>query len=158
MQPFRIFPMSEQDAEAICSWQYEPPYNLYNFLPWEQMKALEVEFADPVIRESQFAVVRGAEDQLEGFAQFFPLEGVTRLGLGMHPDKLGFGRGKSFVQTIVEEAIRRRPEDEIDLEVLCWNTRAIRTYERAGFRITDTYERPTPSGTGLFHCMVYDPN
>ena len=92
-----------------------------------------------------------------GFAQLFPMEGVTRLGLGMRPDWCGLGMGKRFVQSIVAEARRRRPEDEIDLEVLAWNERAIRTYRNAGFQLTDTYERMTPTGKALFHCMVYMP-
>jgi len=56
---------------------------------------------------------------------------------------------------IVKEARRRAPHDEIDLEVLTWNDRAIRTYEKAGFERTDTYRRMTPSGMAQFHCMVY---
>ena len=155
--PFRVRPMTEEDGAHICSWTYEPPYQLYGFLPWEQMKALEVEFGDARIRSEQYVSVTDADGELFGFAQFFPLLGVTRLGLGMRPDRLGQGYGVPFVQAIVEEARRRHPVDMIDLEVLTWNERAIRTYRRAGFRITDTYTRQTPSGPGEFYCMVYHP-
>lgn len=75
----------------------------------------------------------------------------------MRPDLLGKGMGAAFVQAIVGDASQRHPEDEIDLEVLTWNNRAIRAYQKAGFFITDTYERPTPEGMGEFHCMVYQP-
>ena len=94
---------------------------------------------------------------LSGFVQFFPIVGVTRLGLGLRPDLCGKGGGigTQFVQLLVQEAQRRTPRQEIDLEVLVWNERAIQTYERAGFTITDTYEKWTPTGMADFHCMVY---
>nr|WP_258377582.1 GNAT family protein [Paenibacillus illinoisensis] len=153
---FHVVPMQEEHAALICSWTYEPPYNIYTWLPWEQMKALEVEFGDEQLRKEQYAVVLGEQDQLCGFVQFFPLEGVTRIGLGMHPEKCGQGRGTAFVSAIVKEAIRRNPSHEIDLEVLIWNTRAIRVYHKAGFVTQDTYERQTPSGLMPFYCMVYE--
>ena len=121
------------------------------------MKGLEVEFGDPDIRQRQYISVLDEREALWGFAQLFPMHEVTRIGLGMRPDWCGRGMGKRFMQTIVREARRRRPADEIDLEVMTWNERAIRAYQRAGFHITDTYERLTPTGNALFHCMVYEP-
>ena len=154
---FYVHPMTEEEAQDICTWKYEPPYQLYGFLPWEQMKALGIEMGDSDIRRKQYVSVKNRNEELIGFAQYFPLVGVTRIGLGMRPDLLGHGKGAAFVQAIVSDAARRHPEDEIDLEVLTWNHRAIRAYQTAGFLITDTYERPTPEGMGEFHCMVYQP-
>lgn len=155
---FHVEPMQETHAALICAWHYEPPYQIYSFLPWEHMKALEVEFGDSEIRRSQYAVIMSDQHTLEGFAQFFPMEGVTRLGLGMNPERMGQGYGVLFVQAIVGEALQRTPHHEIDLEVLTWNERAIHIYKKVGFEITDTYERPTPTGIGQFHCMVYRPH
>lgn len=153
---FNVIPMQEEHGEQICSWAYDPPYNIYGFLPWEQMKALEIEFGDDRLRREQYVAVLTEHGELAGFAQYFPLEGVTRIGLGMRPERCGQGQGMEFVAAIVQEARRRNPENEIDLEVLTWNHRAIRVYQRAGFAIHDTYERMTPEGMKLFHCMVYE--
>jgi len=152
---FIVAPLSEQWAEQLCSWQYEPPYDFYTWRNWDQMRQLGQEFGDPVIRSLQYAAVLDTSGYLAGFAQFFPLLGVTRIGLGMRPDLCSQGLGYSFFQTIVHEARRRAPHDELDLEVHEWNIRAIRTYEKAGFVIDDTYERPGPRGSELVHCMVY---
>ena len=154
----KIVPMTDEHGSEVCTWQYEPPYDLYGWDSWEMMSQLEIEFGDPELRRSQYASVTDTNDQLVGFAQFFPLDGVLRLGLGMHPDRCGKGLGTVLVSLIVEEALRRAPESEIDLEVLIWNERAIKVYERVGFRITDTYYRGTPDGPMQFHCMVYDPS
>lgn len=152
---FRLVPMREEHGRDVCMWNYPPPYDLYHWDPWEWMVARGEEFGDPRIREAQFRSVLDESGELCGFAQFFPMVGVTRLGLGLRPDLCGKGSGTAFVRSIVSEAKRSAPGNEIDLEVLTWNQRAIRTYERAGFVITDTYERPTPDGSGEFHCMVW---
>lgn len=176
---FRLAPLAVDHCIDICSWRYEPPYDTYNWAPWNTMVAAGDEFADPAIREAQYAAVLmdaaappGTRDRaagtglagettpavtLAGFAQFFPLVGVTRLGLGMHPAYRGRGWGEAFVSAIVCEALCRTPEHEIDLEVLVWNDRARRIYERVGFVVTDRYVRGTPTGPGEFYCMVLDP-
>jgi len=153
-----ICPLETCHAEEICGWTYEAPFNIYNWPSWEQMKKDGIEFGDSVLRADQYAAVIDSQQKLIGFAQFFPLTGVTRLGLGLRPDLCGLGLGPAFTQLIVSEAVRRAPQNEIDLEVLAWNTRASRAYEQAGFHITDTYSRPTPYGFAECHCMVYKPS
>lgn len=150
-------PMTIDQAAEVCEWTYPTPYNIYGWLPFEQMQGLGIEFGDPDIRSQQYISIMDEQDRMWGFAQLFPMEGVTRIGLGMRPDWCGLGMGKRFVKCIVDEAIRRQPSNEIDLEVLTWNKRAIRTYQQVGFQITDTYERMTKEGNAPFHCMVYKP-
>lgn len=155
---FNIVPMEESHGADICTWRYDSPYDIYSWLPWEQMKALDVEFGNPVLRREQYVSLVDDEGTLTGFAQFFPLQGVTRLGVGMRPDLCGRGYGKQFVLAIVEEAKRRKPENEIDLEVLTWNSRAIQAYQKSGFVITDLYEKMTPGGISKpYYCMVFRP-
>lgn len=155
---FTLTPLDPALAEELSRWRYEPPYDFYNWSSWEVMQQLGLEFGDAEIRQQQYAAVKNTEGQFIGFAQFFTLLGVIRLGLGLRPDLCGLGLGLPFVQAIVEEALRRAPGDEIDLEVHVWNTRAIRTYEKAGFVITDTYERPIGSATVEVHCMSFMPS
>ncbi|ALS24734.1 GNAT family N-acetyltransferase [Paenibacillus naphthalenovorans] len=152
---FYIAPLTEAHCRDICSWVYPPPYHTYHFRPWELMLSDQEEFADAEIRVNQYRAVLDASGELSGFVQFFPMVGVTRLGLGMRPDLCGCGNGIHFVRAIVQEAQRLAPQNQIDLEVMTWNERAIRVYTRAGFIITDTYQRMTPTGMEEFHCMVW---
>lgn len=157
---FQLVPMTETHAREICRWRYEPPYDIYAWKSWPELVQRREEIGDPIIRDEQYAsVLLGPEDAapLAGFAQFFPLEGWVRLGLGMQPGLRGRGWGAAMVGAIVREAQRRYPDRAVDLEVLVWNRRAVRTYERAGFVIEDEYDRPTPTGAGRFYCMVYRP-
>ncbi|TYP69368.1 GNAT family N-acetyltransferase [Paenibacillus methanolicus] len=153
--PYRVMPLTEEQAAALCEWRYEAPFTFYQWLSWADMQAQEREFGDPAIRREQYAAVLDADDAFIGFAQFFPLAGVTRLGLGLRPDLCGRGAGLGFVQAIVREAIRRAPGNEIDLEVHAWNERAIAVYERAGFVVSDHYELATARGSEQILCMVY---
>lgn len=157
LRGMRIVPMSAAHAEAICSWRYPPPYDRFNWPSWEEMSARGIEFGDPWLRETQYAAVLNVRDELIGYVQFFPLLKVTRLGLGLRPDLCGKGAGAVLTRLAAEEALRRSPGDEVDLEVLAWNTRAIRAYEKAGFVLDDTYCRQTSAGPEMFYCMVYRP-
>jgi len=154
---FAVGPMTEEHAMEICRWRYEPPYDMYNWDSWSNMVKTGYEFANPDIRRQQYRSVTAEGYGLCGFAQLFPMINVTRLGLGMRPDLCGKGYGASFVRAIVRTAQREAPGKEIDLEVITTNIRAIKTYEKAGFIITDQYEKPTEKGTLGFYCMVYDP-
>lgn len=152
---FRIAPLLLEHCREICTWRYPAPYDLYNWRPWELMVSLQEEFADPGLRDEQYRAVLDTDGGLCGFAQFFPIVGVTRLGIGMHPSRCGGGQGAAFVTAIAKEARRLHPEHEIDLEVLAWNERAVRAYRKAGFIVTDTYKRMTPAGPAEFYCMVW---
>ncbi|MCR8636204.1 GNAT family N-acetyltransferase [Paenibacillus radicis (ex Xue et al. 2023)] len=154
---FRIAPLTEAHCMDICTWSYPAPYNIYNWSPWDIMLSEQEEFADAELREQQYRAVLDEDGLMYGFAQFFPITGVTRLGLGMRPELCGRGHGVEFVRAIAAEAKRKAPTNEIDLEVLSWNIRAFRVYEKAGFVHTDTYNKITPTGRDLFYCMEWKP-
>jgi len=157
LRGMRLAPMSAAHAEAICEWRYPPPYDRFNWPSWEEVTAEGLEIGDSWIRETQYAAVLNGKDELVGYVQFFPLLNATRLGLGLRPDLCGKGGGAVLARLAAEEALRHSPGVEVDLEVLAWNVRAIRAYEKAGFVLDDTYCRQTTSGPDLFHCMVYRP-
>ncbi|MHA7967784.1 GNAT family N-acetyltransferase [Paenibacillus sp. CAU 1782] len=151
--------MEETHAALVCQWAYEPPYHIYNFPAWADMKKDEIEFGDPVLRKEQYWVAVDEADELIGYAQLFPMGGVTRLGLGLRPDLRGMGRGSRLAQSAAALALSLKPGNEVDLEVLTWNKRAVRAYAKAGFIITDTYYRPLLHGdVGECHCMVFNPD
>lgn len=153
-----IRPLEPEHAAQLCEWVYEPPYAIYNWPPWEQMQKDGIEFGDPVLRTRQYSAVVNEAHELIGFVQMFPMAGVTRLGLGLRPDLCGRGLGSRLARLAAEEAQRREPGHQIDLEVLSWNRRAIRAYERAGFRTEDIYPVPGPNGPEERHCMVFAPD
>ncbi|MFF2484242.1 GNAT family N-acetyltransferase [Paenibacillus sp. NPDC058071] len=151
-----MLPLEINHAQQLCEWKYEGLYRLYEWPSWDDMQKDGIEFGDPVLRNQQYRAIVDNSGQLLGFAQLFPIVGVTRLGLGLRPDLCSRGIGGPFAAFVAEQALLQRPDCTVDLEVLVWNERAVRAYLKAGFRIEDTYIRSTPRGAGEFHCMVYE--
>ncbi|WP_123042753.1 GNAT family N-acetyltransferase [Cohnella candidum] len=154
---FQLRPMTEEDARQLCEWRYPAPYDRYGWPSWEQMVRDGREFADPEIRASQYVSAIRESGEMAAYVQFFPLDRAVRIGLGLRPDLCGAGLGLGLVRSAVQEAKRRYPDHEIDLEVETWNRRAIKTYERAGFAVEDEYDRPSPNGIVRVLCMVWLP-
>ncbi|MBW5448669.1 GNAT family N-acetyltransferase [Cohnella sp. CFH 77786] len=154
---FQLRPMTENDARRICEWRYPAPYERYNWPDWERMIREGREFADPDIRSSQYRSVYRGANEFAAYIQLFPLDRAIRIGLGLRPDLCGAGLGAEVVRLAVREAIRRRPEAEIDLEVETWNLRAIKAYEKAGFAAEDEYGKPAAVGIVQVLCMVWRP-
>lgn len=154
--PFLLQKMSEEEGQAISNWLYPAPYDLYRWPPWGTMKEQSLEFGDPSIRQDQYMAVHDkSTEQLVGYIQLFPMGQTVRLGMGLKPDCCDQGWGSALTSLAVEEANRRLPGAEIDLEVEQWNKRAIRAYEKAGFVITDEYDRRATHGTVSIFCMVW---
>jgi RimJ/RimL family protein N-acetyltransferase len=161
--PYRLAPMSERDAAAICEWRYPAPYDIYNWPPWEQAVREGRDIADSGLRERQYRSVY-RDGRLYGFAQWFPLvadrgPSLIRLGLGLRPDVCGAGEGAAFAAFLAEETAALHPGRLVDLEVAKINVRARKAYEKAGFIAADEYELPVPGGgTTAVVNMIYLPS
>ncbi|MFC5529963.1 GNAT family N-acetyltransferase [Cohnella yongneupensis] len=149
--------MTEEEAQAVSEWRYPAPYDVYRWPAWADMLREGRELADPDIRREQYLSVRDAEGVLVGYIQLFALDRAIRLGVGLRPDLCDRGLGKQLIQLAIQEATRRKPGAEIDLEVEHWNKRANRAYEKAGFVITDYYSRRATHGIVNIYCMVWKP-
>jgi ribosomal-protein-alanine N-acetyltransferase len=152
---FSLDTMTEEDGQAVSEWRYPAPYDRYRWPSWEMMVKHGWEFGDVQIRQTQYVAVRNELEHLIGFIQFFAMDRTIRIGMGLKPDCCDQGWGSTLTLIAVKEANRRQPGAEIDLEVEQWNKRAIRTYEKAGFIITDEYNRQASHGTVNVFCMVW---
>jgi RimJ/RimL family protein N-acetyltransferase len=153
--PFHLRPMTEEDARRVCGWRYPEPYHVYRWPEWEEMVREGREFADPAIRAEQYVTLTEPGGELAGYAQLFPLDRAVRIGIGLRPDLCGLGLGREAILLAAEEARRRRPDAEIDLEVETWNRRAVNAYAKAGFVVEDEYERRAEHGIVRILCMVW---
>ena len=58
-------------------------------------------------------------------------------------------------QTSIEISKKLYPDKPLYLEVRTWNIRAVKCYQKAGFRIDgQAYELTTGIGTGTFYRMI----
>jgi len=147
---YRFRMMSDEEATRISGWHYEPPYDFYDAT--SDPDDLE-ELLDPKRRRDAYFSVFDGGGVLVGFFQF-EREGTTvDVGLGMRPDLTGQGLGIEYLLAGLEFARRRYSPENFTLSVATFNERAIRVYERAGFRRNTLYKHYTSGGEHLFLSM-----
>ena len=95
---------------------------------------------------------------LVGFVNLSEEDTEVFFGIGAAPECCGRGYGQQMTKTACALSKKRYPGKPLYLEVRTWNTRAVRCYEKAGFRIEGAPIRQTTRiGDGLFYHMVYNP-
>ena len=125
----KIAPMTPEDFAELATWRYEPPYDFYDGDP------------EPVLNPERFFIARDDDDGLVGFYYFEPKGDVLEYGLGLRPDLAGKGFGLEFFRTGLEFGRERHGPALVRLYVAAFNERAIKVYERAGFRETGRHTR-----------------
>ena len=137
--------MTVEQAAEVAGWRYPPPYDFYN--------------ADADPGDLELLLAAGPEyfaalDPAVGLIGFAELveksPGVVEVGLGLRPDLTGVGWGLGFLLAVLEFAGRRFAPREFCLAVAAFNVRAIRVYERAGFREIERFLHETNGGTHAF--------
>jgi ribosomal-protein-alanine N-acetyltransferase len=148
---YRFRLMSDEEATRISGWHYEPPYDFYDATsdPDDLRELL-----DPKRRKDAYFSVFDEGGVLVGFFQF-EREGTTvDIGLGMRPDLTGRRLGVRYLLAGLEFARERFSPERFTLSVATFNERAIRVYERAGFRRGNEYMHSTNGGEYLFLSMA----
>ncbi len=135
-----ITPMTRAYAVAICGWEYEAPYAVYNLHQNED--TLEE------LTNGDYYACLDPNDILLGFfcfgksARISTAEpdaykpGMLDIGLGMKPSLCGKGKGYAFMTAGLDFAKNKFSPTCFRLTVAVFNKRAIRLYERAGFRVS----------------------
>jgi len=106
------------------TWRYPRPYDFYN------------DDGMPPKNPERFFSVSTEDGAVAGFFYFEERDDSVFYGLGLRPDLTGRGLGTSFVNVGLEFARSRFGRRRMVLDVAEFNERAIRVYERAGFRRT----------------------
>jgi RimJ/RimL family protein N-acetyltransferase len=113
----------------IASWRYVPPYDFYDGDP------------RPAQNPERFFEARDDADELVGFYYFEPKPPDLEYGLGLRPELTGGGLGLEFFQAGLAFAREHYRPRRVFLHVAAFNERALRVYERAGFRVVSSHTR-----------------
>lgn len=157
---FVLAPMDAASAQAICEWRYPSPYSVYD----GSRRHLQT-LLDP--QNSYHAVFDERED-LAGFFCFGPdaqvpgelVEesdrdpGILDVGLGLRPDLTGRGLGLDFVRAGLAFAREVYSPVAFRMATLTFNHRAIRVYEKVGFRPLRIFSSESEAGQREFLVMV----
>lgn len=132
--------MTQDEADAIAGWHYDPPYDFYDAGADHRDLA---ELLDPALRGNRYFSARDAAGVLIGFFGFGQRGDVVGVGVGLRPDLTGRGLGQSFLDAGLEYAREQFGPRRFRLSVASFNERAIKVYERAGFIVTRTFVHET---------------
>ena len=125
----KIAPMTPDDFMDYEQWHYQPPYDFYD------------SDQEPVLNPERYFAVKNDDGALIGFLYFEPKDDVLEYGLGLRPDLTGKGLGLDFFRAGLEFGRKRYRPSLVRLFVAAFNERAIKVYERAGFRETGRHVR-----------------
>jgi ribosomal-protein-alanine N-acetyltransferase len=146
LAPFTFQPMDEANARAIPEWRYDEPYDIYNIAPDDVEKELRC-FLDP---QNAYYTITGEHGDLVGYCCFGPdgqvpggdyRTAALDIGLGVRPDLTGQGRGLTYVNAVLDFARRTFPPTAFRVTIAEFNKRALRVWQKAGFRPVQTFQR-----------------
>jgi len=113
----------------LRTWRYEPPYDFYDG------------DAEPVRNPERWYEALDEAGVLIGNFYFEQKGDALEVGLGLRPDLTGRGLGLDFLLAGIDFGRRRFGLSRVILNVAAFNERAIKVYERAGFRETGRHTR-----------------
>ncbi len=128
---FSFRELSAQDAQHIAGWHYPEPYAFYD---WTADPDDLAELLDPERRARWYHAALNERGDLVGFLSLRENQGTVLIGLGLRPDLTGRGHGLPFLLEALAFARDQFTVITFRLMVATFNRRAIRVYERAGFR------------------------
>jgi [ribosomal protein S18]-alanine N-acetyltransferase len=123
----RIEPATTESLAEVAAWRYEPPYDVYD------------DDGKPVRNPERFYAARDETGALVGSFYFEQRGDALFYGLGLRPDLTGRGLGRAFVDAGIAFARAELGAARIVLDVAAFNERALKVYERAGFRRTGSH-------------------
>jgi len=148
---FNFLPMNETHAQAIAAWHYE---GIYSFYDMRQDPEDLAELLDPSNWKDKYFAVLDENSTLAGFFSFDKEEDALVIGLGLCPDCTGRGLGQAFMEAGLAFAVQRFGPTAFRLSVAAFNRRAIRLYEKVGFKPDGTFMNETNGGQYEFLRMV----
>jgi RimJ/RimL family protein N-acetyltransferase len=138
-------PTDEKSAREFLIWKYEPPYEIYNYVPehFEKDLAYHIDPANNI-----YSMCR--DDELIGYCSFgrdaqvpggdYSEEAID-IGLMIKPELTAQGMGASFVENITQHAKEKYKPKTLRVTILDSNLRAKRVWEKNGFQQTQSFER-----------------
>ena len=145
--------MTQQQAEEIAAhWRYSGEYAFYDMDADPEDLA---EFLNPEARNNTYySVIQNGG--VVGFYSFTQTaQDTIDIGLGMKPDLTGSGKGNEFLKAGMEYAKSTYNPQKITLSVAAFNERAIKVYDKMGFKETERFQQATNGSVFEFVKMVY---
>ena len=137
--------MTAEAAQAIALWQYEPPYDFYNWPVEEAPTAMVIPdaFVSFDLHGRPAGTFSfGSDGQIPTVEENPYGPGFLDIGLRLRPDLCGQGLGESYVKAGLSFGREQYQAERFRLSVAAFNQRAIKTYEKCGFSLEREVTNP----------------
>ncbi|MGL4731950.1 MAG: GNAT family N-acetyltransferase [Clostridium sp.] len=104
-------------------------------------------------RKNEFFSLVDKEDKLCGYIRLVDKEDKVLVGVGLKPCLCGQGLGNEVMEILKSQCDKMYKGRKIVLEVRSFNKRAIKCYEKAGFKVIDICSKKTLLGADEFVIM-----
>lgn len=146
--------MTERATRQICSWNYEYPYSVYNYLTYDEAIKTGARITKSEYKNDYLCFWNESE-VLIGYVSFIKRSDKLFLGIGLAPEFCSKGLGKTILLQSIEKAKQMYGSDtEIWVQVRSWNERAIKCYTSCGFEMQYSDELPDKSGVIEKFCFM----
>ena len=145
MADYQIVPITREMAEKIVTWNYNPPYGVYDLTPEDLNGLLNPDFRYHHVLDDQGELVGyccyGTDAQVPGGDYSCGEPEVLDVGVGLVPDLTGQGLGGKFVEAILEYGWRVYRPELFRVTVADFNQRSMNTFRKLGFEETHYFVR-----------------
>ncbi len=125
----------KSDIEDILTWKYDGIYSFYD----NSIQKEKIEWIESFIDSDDNFSIYNEQNELVGNCSFYYIEEFFCLGVQMRPELTGRGFGTEFVRAIINFGKKKYNLSYIDLTVAKFNKRAIKVYEKLGFKIIEEF-------------------
>lgn len=160
MMKLNIKQMNYEEANQICKWIYDKQYSIYSM---EDSDACREEFLS-----GMYFSATNLENKLIGYYCFgtasqvpagkeigvYEEKAFIDIGLGIRSDLCGKTLGFDFFTNGLEYARKQFASKGFRLTVATFNERAIKVYERIGFKKVNSFKRVSENGDTEFCVMT----
>jgi len=145
----RFIPTDEASAREFLRWNYQVPYEVYNYSPehFEEDLAYHI---DPANNLYSMYI----EDELAGYCSYgrdaqVPggdyTEEALDIGMMIKPELTGQGHGSEYAYAVIQNGISKYHPKRLRVTILATNLRAIRVWEKNGFQTVQSFSRESDS-------------
>lgn len=159
-----IKPMNCDEAKQISKWVYKEQYSIYSMDGSEECINELLNGWYFSASDTKNALVGyycfGEAAQVPAGNQFevYASKDFIDIGLGIKPDLCGHGFGADFLTNGLEFAKKKLSVNGFRLTVAAFNKRAIKVYEKAGFKKVNSFYRISDAGKTEFWVMTFITN
>ena len=128
--------MKEEYAKQIIDWNYEGEYTVYNLPSYEECKNKSYSITRKDKKDNYTVYIIDGEVVFYSNMKLMDNNKIY-IGVGLKPKYCGKGLGNYFIEDSINNIKNKYPNSILFLEVRSFNKRAIKAYEKIGFKITN---------------------